>query len=220
MAHWKYYHSPMSVTYALEAAEVPRLLNATGHIFLPPPQLDRTDGGGGGPEEQEEQEQVRIDFGLISDWGLRLCVGKEWYRFPGHFLVPDGVRVDWIKSEFDGMLPGHFQETGKDGGLLDRQKGTKVVPEGLNDLNKEAREFYVSVPVCADASKRGRETLTTWGFSFFARRLTCRHAITCSTWISLRIRQRARTSPGTSRTRRPGSASRASRSWTRDIRRC
>ena len=41
------------------------------------------------------------------------------------------------------MLPGHFRETGMEGGLLERQKGTKVVPEGLNDLNEEAPAFYV-----------------------------------------------------------------------------
>ena len=219
MAHWKYYHSPMSVAFALEATEVPRLLNTTGHIVLPPqfdPKIDNKQHN----TDRDEDYMPRIDMSLIQDWGLRLCVGKEWYRFPGHFLVPDGVRVDWVKSEFDGMLPGHFAQTPQHGGLLERLKGTMVVPKALNDLNKEAREFYVSVPVCADASKRGRETLTTWGFSFFARRLTCRHAITCSTWISLRIRQRARTSPATRRTRRPGSASRASRSWTRDTRRC
>ena len=80
----------------------------------------------------------------MADWGLRLCVGKEWHRFQGHFLVPDGVRVDWIKSEFDGMLPGHFVETAREGGLLERAKGTRVVPADLNDLNKEAPSFYVS----------------------------------------------------------------------------
>ncbi|CDO73179.1 Glycosyltransferase Family 22 protein [Trametes cinnabarina] len=115
MAHWKYYHAPMSVTHALEAAE---------------------------------DELPRIDLSLVEEWGLRLCVGKEWHRFPGHFLVPDGVRVDWIKSEFDGMLPGHFAETGRRGGLLERVKGTRVVPKDLNDLNKEAPQLYVDVSEC------------------------------------------------------------------------
>lgn len=143
MAHWKYYHSPMSVTYALEAAEVPRLLNVTGHIILTP-QLDSQDDHKRRNSAEGQDNEPRIDLSLIRDWGLRLCVGKEWYRFPGHFLVPDGVRVGWVKSEFDGILPGQFAETTGQSGLLERLKGTRVVPKALNDLNREAREFYVS----------------------------------------------------------------------------
>ena len=144
MAHWKYYHSPMSVTYALEATEVPRLLNVTGHVVLPP-HLGEDGERRRHTDDEGEYEAPRIDLGLIEEWGLRLCVGKEWYRFPGHFLVPDGVRVDWVKSEFDGMLPGHFAETARAGGLLQRAMGTRVVPKDLNDLNKEAPSFYVSL---------------------------------------------------------------------------
>ncbi|KAH9897963.1 glycosyltransferase family 22 protein [Cubamyces lactineus] len=144
MAHWKYYHAPMSVTHALEASEVPRLLNVTGHVFLPP----RVATEGRSKRHSDEDEHPRIDLSLIADWGLRLCVGKEWYRFPGHFLVPDGVRVDWIKSEFDGMLPGHFAETPRGGGLLERVKGTRVIPKDLNDLNKEAPRLYADVAQC------------------------------------------------------------------------
>ncbi|KAI1793985.1 asparagine-linked glycosylation 9 protein isoform a [Ganoderma leucocontextum] len=142
MAHWKYYHAPMSVTYALEAAEVPRLLNATGHIHLPP----QFDSAG---RHASDESQPRIDLTLLKPFGLRLCVGKEWHRFPGHFLVPDGVRVDWLKSAFDGLLPGHFAETAhRGGGLLARQQGTRLVPAHLNDLNREATQFYVGVDSC------------------------------------------------------------------------
>ncbi|KAI0375445.1 glycosyltransferase family 22 protein [Pilatotrama ljubarskyi] len=144
MAHWKYYHAPMSVTHALEAAEVPRLLNVTGHVRLPP----NTGSQGRSKRHSDEDELPRIDLSLIEDWGLRLCVGKEWYRFPGHFLVPDGVRVDWIKSDFDGMLPAHFMETSRRGGLLERVKGTRVVPKDLNDLNREAPQLYADVSTC------------------------------------------------------------------------
>ncbi|KAI0673573.1 glycosyltransferase family 22 protein [Trametes maxima] len=144
MAHWKYYHAPMSVTHALEAAEVPRLLNVTGLVFIPPPLTaqERSE------RQSDEDEQPRIDLGLIEDWGLRLCVGKEWHRFPGHFLVPDGVRVDWIKSAFDGMLPGHFAETPRLGGLLARAGGTRAVRTDLNDLNEEAPQLYTEVSGC------------------------------------------------------------------------
>lgn len=138
-AHWSYYHSPLTVAFLLETEEIPRLLNTTGHIYLPPPQPVS--------EYSRHDEQPPIDLSLIKPFDLRLCVGKEWHRFPGHYLVPEGVKVDWIKSEFDGMLPGHFLQTAKEGGLLERMKGTAIVPTGLNDVNKEATEFYVRLKV-------------------------------------------------------------------------
>ncbi|EMD41849.1 glycosyltransferase family 22 protein [Gelatoporia subvermispora B] len=142
VAQWKYYHAPLSIIYALEHQEIPRLLNTTGHIYLPPPPTNLT------KRAPDEESEPRIDLELIRGFGLRLCFGKEWHRFPGHYLVPDGVRVDWIKSDFNGMLPGHFLETEKKGGLLERVKGTRVIPRGLNDLNKEAAEFYVDAAEC------------------------------------------------------------------------
>ena len=137
-AQWSYYHSPLTVAFVFETQEIPRLLNTTGHIYLPPPKPVSE-------YNRHDEEQPRIDMSLIKPFDLRLCVGKEWHRFPGHYLVPEGVRVDWIKSDFDGMLPGHFLEAPKEGGLLERIKGTSVVPSGLNDLNKEAPEFYVGL---------------------------------------------------------------------------
>ena len=136
LAQWKYYHAPMTIFHALEADEIPRLLNTTGHIFIPPPSPTQS-------RFDEEERIPRIDLALIKQLGLRMCVGKEWHRFPSHYLVPDGVRVDWIKSEFDGMLPAHFAETVAEAGLPARVVGTSAVPEGLNDRNMEEPAFYV-----------------------------------------------------------------------------
>lgn len=136
LALWEYYHAPMTIAFRFETEELPRLLNTTGHITLPTP--------GNKTSYRDDEDSPRIDYGPLKDFGLRLCIGKEWYRFPGHYLIPDGVRVDWIKSDFDGMLPGHFPETKYEGGLIERVKGTRVVPHVLNDLNKEAAELYVS----------------------------------------------------------------------------
>jgi len=144
LAHFRYYHAPMSIAFNFETEELPRLLNATGYISLPPPRAANVSDSG----FEHDDSGPRIDYSPIKNFELTLCLGKEWYRFPGHYLVPDGVRVQWIKSEFDGMLPGKFSPTDLKGGLLERQKGTKIVPEGLNDLNKEAPQFYVNVAEC------------------------------------------------------------------------
>ena len=128
----------MTLMYYLEAYEIPKVLNTTGYVRLPPPQVGRY------KIPESEADEPRVDYDLIYPFNLTLCVGKEWHRFPSHYLVPDGVRVEWIKSEFDGMLPGHFTPTERKGGLMERLKGTHVVPQGLNDLNKEEPSFYVS----------------------------------------------------------------------------
>ncbi|KAF9801694.1 hypothetical protein IEO21_10055 [Rhodonia placenta] len=141
MTQWKYYHAPLTIFHALEADEIPRILNTTGHVFIPPPTNDTR-------RIEDDERYPRIDPSLVKELGLRLCVGKEWHRFPGHYLVPDGVRVEWIKSEFDGMLPAHFVETPKAWGIPARTQGTRIVPSGLNDLNKEAPELYVDVSQC------------------------------------------------------------------------
>ena len=130
MGLWHYYHAPMTAVWAFETKELPRLFNVSG--LLPVYSGARDD------------EQSRIDLSPVKYFDLKLCVAKEWHRFPGHYYVPDGVRVEWIKSEFDGMLPGHFKPTPRWGGLMARLAGTHNVPHGLNDLNKEEASFYVS----------------------------------------------------------------------------
>lgn len=129
----------MALMNHFEAFEIPRILNTTGHVYLPPPPKNKRRI----PESADEEP--RIDYDLITPFNLTLCYGKEWYRFPGSYLVPDGVTVEWVKSEFDGMLPGHFRRTLREGGLMVRDQGTRVVPKGLNDLNKEEPSFYVSL---------------------------------------------------------------------------
>lgn len=91
-----------------------------------------------------------------------MCLGKEWHRFSGSYLVPNGIKVEFIKSEFDGMLPRHFEEkliatdqvdeiAGTDNTLVQLSKKwwirpqTTYIPKDLNDLNKEDLSHYVSL---------------------------------------------------------------------------
>lgn len=137
LALWHYYHAPLSTFSHLEAVELPRLLNATG---LLPPLLPGV----------EEIDRPSIDLAPIRAFDLRLCLGKEWYRFPGHYLVPNGVKVDFVKSEFGGLLPAHFAE-GHAKSIFNgwwNRSGSKITPTSLNDLNKEAPEFYVPIESC------------------------------------------------------------------------
>jgi alpha-1,2-mannosyltransferase len=74
-----------------------------------------------------------------------VCLGKEWYRFPSSFFLPDGVHAKFIKSEFSGLLPGEFSEATVGFGLF---PGTWLVPSGMNDENLEDVGKYTDVNHC------------------------------------------------------------------------
>ncbi|KAK1233678.1 mannosyltransferase [Marasmius sp. AFHP31] len=139
LANWEYYHAPLSILYRFEYSELPHLLKITG--LLPPPPPTRS--------KYREDDHV-VDLTSIKEFDLTLCVGKEWYRFPGHYLVPNGVNVEFIQHDFHGLLPGHFPEQSKapKSNWWWRPQ-TRVQPEGLNDLNKEEPSHYVPVESCS-----------------------------------------------------------------------
>lgn len=123
----------MSIVYAFESQELPFLLNSTNLLHPPLP-----------PPGSHEQRKERLDLSPITQFNLTLCVGKEWHRFPGHYLVPDGIKIEFVKSEFSGLLPGHFPENGKFSQWWFRPE-TRIYPDGFNDLNKEEPSHYVLI---------------------------------------------------------------------------
>lgn len=74
-----------------------------------------------------------------------VCFGKDWYRFPSSHFLPDQVHAKFVKSQFDGLLPGEFHE-GKTGfGFF---PGTWLIPSGMNDRNEEDPGKYLDVSHC------------------------------------------------------------------------
>lgn len=63
-----------------------------------------------------------------------VCLGKEWYRFPSTYFLPSGMRAKFVKSAFDGLLPGEFNEAKVGFGFF---PGTWLEPPGMNDRNTE-----------------------------------------------------------------------------------
>ncbi|KAH8835520.1 glycosyltransferase family 22 protein [Flagelloscypha sp. PMI_526] len=133
----QYYHTPLTVMHHFSSHEVVNLLNTT-HLIPPP--LPKT-----APEDQP-----RVDITPIKVFNLTLCVAKEWHRFPGHYLVPDGVRVGFVKSEFSGLLPGKFvlPHSSHSSLSLWPWPGTHLVPVDQNDLNREEPSHYTSITDC------------------------------------------------------------------------
>ena len=134
LALYSYYHAPLKVVHDFEMEVLPKLLNSTGHIHLPSHH----------PYYEKGEAEPQYDLTDLKEFGLRLCVGKEWHRFPGSYLIPEGIQVDWIKSEFSGLLPGHFAKNAQTSRFWLRE-GTKYVPSGMNDMNREELGHLVSL---------------------------------------------------------------------------
>ena len=77
--------------------------------------------------------------------GETVCYGKEWYRFPSSFHLPNGARAKFVKSEFSGLLPGEFNEAKIGFGFF---AGTWLVPPGMNDRNEEDPGKYTELEHC------------------------------------------------------------------------
>ncbi|KAL3475910.1 hypothetical protein BJX99DRAFT_247236 [Aspergillus californicus] len=75
-----------------------------------------------------------------------VCFGKEWYRFPSSFFLPDGLRAKFVRSEFRGLLPGEFADASDYSALVE---GTSRIPEGMNDRNEEDEGKYTDISQCA-----------------------------------------------------------------------
>ncbi|EYC25093.1 hypothetical protein Y032_0012g1697 [Ancylostoma ceylanicum] len=94
--------------------------------------------------------QQRLDFSKRND-PLRVCVGKEWYRFPSSFFLPQtavdvrsrkrGIHLYFLKSEFSGLLPKYYPQ-----GRLPFI--TRRIPTEMNDLNQEEVSRYVPLDTC------------------------------------------------------------------------
>ncbi|XP_046393537.1 alpha-1,2-mannosyltransferase ALG9 [Ischnura elegans] len=71
---------------------------------------------------------------------INVCMGKEWYRFPSSFFLPDSNwNLKFIQSEFRGQLPKEYDSL---------PNATMIIPEDMNDMNREETSRYVSVKDC------------------------------------------------------------------------
>jgi alpha-1,2-mannosyltransferase len=132
-----YYHAPLNIYHQLQTVELPRLAITTfPHLY--PAFKDATATNMTSAIAKSDEA---IDLKPLTSLNLRLCLGKEWHRFPSHFLVPDEVEVRFFRSEFDGILPKVWEEGGEGKGLLGR--ATAVTPTGMNDENRQEVDRFV-----------------------------------------------------------------------------
>ena len=83
LALWHYYHAPLTLAFDFQYNEIPRLLKATGLLPIY-------------PENMREEDIPPIDLSPVKQFDLKLCLGKEWHRFPGNYLAPSGIQVEFV----------------------------------------------------------------------------------------------------------------------------
>lgn len=67
--------------------------------------------------------------------GKQYCIGGDWYRFPASFLLPQNTTLNFIESDFKGLLPGKFAQSW-------------AIPSGMNDRNVWSKDKVVPISTC------------------------------------------------------------------------
>ncbi|CAF3208089.1 unnamed protein product, partial [Rotaria sp. Silwood2] len=78
-------------------------------------------------------------FEKSSDQHINVCIGKDWYRFPSHFLLPEKSHLVFLRSEFTGQLPKAYSHL---------KNATRLIENHFNDENKEEIDRYVNINQC------------------------------------------------------------------------
>lgn len=78
-----------------------------------------------------------LDDSHAPDQQLTVCLGKEWYRYPSSFFLPNSRwRLRFLSSSFKGQLPQPFSES------------TCEIQSNFNDLNREEVSRYIEAKDC------------------------------------------------------------------------
>lgn len=106
-----------------------------------------------------DAKPVPPSHATVLEPSYRVCMGKEWYRFPSSYFLLDStpviletnpalpkrkggaVELAFLKSDFTGQLPQPYLH-------LSHPENTAAHREGFNDLNEEEHSRYVDLSTC------------------------------------------------------------------------
>jgi alpha-1,2-mannosyltransferase len=103
-----------------------------------------------------DRPQALLTTPEIEKREMFVCAGKEWYRFPSHFLLPHGMKFKFIQSRFNGLLPHSFGNQSDSepikirNGIFEYSQMVKLRPrmysysiENVNDKNRFEKDRVV-----------------------------------------------------------------------------
>ncbi|KAK6641071.1 hypothetical protein RUM44_012770 [Polyplax serrata] len=87
-----------------------------------------------------ELNKMHAEGKVDSNVPVNVCVGKEWYRFPTSFFLPNNNwNLKFLQSEFKGQLPAEYSSLGN---------ATAIVHSYFNDMNREEPSRYFKIDQC------------------------------------------------------------------------
>lgn len=128
---FKFYHAPLDIVHHFEYNTLPSVLADLGFSPIPYPKDHRHQ-----PDDVPEWDLSPL---TEIDPPITLCYAAEWHRFPGSYLIPEGVEVQWVRSEFDGMMPRSWDKS-ESVGLWPRAETRVIHPGRFNGENLQSSE--------------------------------------------------------------------------------
>ncbi|KAL7421010.1 mannosyltransferase [Cryptotrichosporon argae] len=140
LALHQFYHAPFDVIHHFEYRTIPTILSGLGHAPVPPPP--------GFVHKAGEKVEQTWDYAPLAalDTPVTLCYAKEWHRFPGSYLVPQGIDIRWVESAFDGMMPRRWEPSSAKGSWP-REETRTIRPGRFNGANEPSSEPGTYVPL-------------------------------------------------------------------------
>lgn len=136
-----FYHAPFDVLHHFQYSTIPEILLERGYEPLPLPKDYQPYNG--------EIPAPKWDMAPLQelDPAITLCYGTEWHRLPGSYLVPEGIDIQWLPTNFDGMMPRKWEKSASSGSIWPRNETTAVRLGRFNGNNKASLEpgTYVSL---------------------------------------------------------------------------
>jgi alpha-1,2-mannosyltransferase len=141
----KFYHAPFDILHHFEYHSVPSILESHGYSPVPLPDNYVPYRG--------EIPAPDWDYAPLQNLEprVKLCYGAEWHRFPSNYLVPEGIEVRFLQTEFDGMIPRPWTPSANTSTSIWPRPETRVIHPGrFNGDNKASLESgaYVDVKEC------------------------------------------------------------------------
>ncbi|KNE73295.1 hypothetical protein AMAG_17461 [Allomyces macrogynus ATCC 38327] len=81
--------------------------------------------------------------------GKTVCLGNDWFLAPGHWVLPNTTRIEFVKHGFEGQLPAHFAPSNATSSMARIVHGTMAHDHALfNDANRMELSRFVDLNEC------------------------------------------------------------------------
>ncbi|ORX39298.1 putative mannosyltransferase [Kockovaella imperatae] len=137
-----FYHGPFEIVRHFQYSTIPGILSSLGYSPIPLRYKPK-------PREKITPDWDYSPLAKMDD-PITLCYGTEWYRYPSSYFIPEGVNVQWVRTDFDGMMPRKWEASAISSSVWPRSETRVSRPGRFNGENKASAEpgTYVQPQQC------------------------------------------------------------------------